>query len=77
MSTVSLTTSLLTVGLDGFRFLRPQHKTLCRRLFGDVSVVRQDLLTTHALVLTGQVLVLEPRILVTGLHLSYFLRGGG
>jgi len=43
MSTVSPTTSLLAE--DCSRFLPPQHKTLGRRLFGDVSVVRQDLLT--------------------------------
>jgi len=40
MSTVSLMTE------DCSRFLPPQHKTLGRRLFGDVSVVRQDPLTT-------------------------------
>jgi len=41
MSTVSLMTSLLTE--DCSRFLPPQHKTLDRRLFEDVSVVRQIL----------------------------------
>jgi len=38
----SLMTSLVTE--DCSRFLLPQHKTLSRRLFEDVSVVRQDLL---------------------------------
>jgi len=37
---VSLTTSLLTE--DGYMFLPPQHTTLGRRLFGDVSVILQD-----------------------------------
>jgi len=32
---------------DYSRFLLPQHKTLGRRLFEDVSVVRQDQLTTQ------------------------------
>ena len=32
------------VTCDGRLFLLPQHKTLSRRLFEDVSVVRQDLL---------------------------------
>jgi len=40
MSKVSLMTSLVTG--DCSRFLPPQHKTLGRRLFGDVAVVRQD-----------------------------------
>jgi len=45
MSTVSLMTSLVTE--DCSRFLPPQHKTLGRRLFGDMSVVRHDPLTTQ------------------------------
>ena len=45
MSTVSLMTTLLTE--DCSRFLPPQHKTLGRRLFEDVSVVRQDPLMTQ------------------------------
>jgi len=45
MSTVLLMPSFLTE--DCSKFLPPQHKTLGRRLFGDVSVVRQDLLTTQ------------------------------
>jgi len=40
MSTVSLMTSLLTD--DSSKVLPPQHKTLGRRLFEEVSVVRQD-----------------------------------
>jgi len=44
MST-ALMTSLLTE--DCSRFLTPQHKTLGRRLFGDVSVVRKDPLMTQ------------------------------
>jgi len=43
MLTVSLMTSLLME--DSSRFLLPRHKVLGRRLFGDVSVVQQDLLT--------------------------------
>jgi len=38
-------TSLLTE--DCSRFLPPQHRTLGRRLFEDVSVVRQDPLMTQ------------------------------
>jgi len=45
MSTVSLMTSLLTELRS--RFLPPQHKTLGRRLFEDVSVVWQDPLMTQ------------------------------
>jgi len=45
MSTMSLITSLLTE--DCSMVLPPQHTTLGRRLFEDVSVVRQVPLTTQ------------------------------
>jgi len=62
MSTVSLMTLLLTE--DCSRFLPPQHKTLGRRLFEDVSVAQQDPLMTQ----NANVVDLEDRRHGAGCH---------
>ena len=62
MSTVSLMTSFLTE--DCSRFLPPQHRTLDRRLFEDVSVAQQDSLMTQ----NANVVDLEDRRHGAGCH---------